>query len=145
MIRAEVEVEIDRPPEEVFDFWADMRNDHEWHPSSVGTVEMTTPDPVGLGTKFRGEYRGMGMVTEETTVFDRPHRLGRRGAARRFRVESVFTFTPTSTGGTRLRASGSVQPVGWYRLLESIMGLAMKKQLSKVMNSLKIAVESRGT
>ena len=143
MIKAEVEVEINRPPEEVFDLWADMRNDKDWHPSAVGVVEKTSPGPLGLGTTFRGEYRGMGTVTEETIAYERPHKLGRRGAAKNFRVESTFTFTPTATGGTLLKARGAVEPRGWMKLMEPLMGLMMKKQLASVMNALKQTVESR--
>jgi uncharacterized protein YndB with AHSA1/START domain len=143
MIKAAVEVEIDRPPEEVFDLWADMRNDKDWHPSAQGVVEKITPGPLGLGTTFRGEYRGMGVVTEETTAYERPRRLGRRGAAKNFRVESTFTFTPTATGGTLLKAQGSVEPKGLMRLMEPIMGMMMKKQLASVMNALKHTAEAR--
>lgn len=143
MIKAEVELEINRPPEEVFDLWADMRNDKDWHPSAQGVVEKTSPGPLGVGTTFRGEYRGMGVVTEETTEYERPRKLGRRGVAKNFQVESTFTFTPTATGGTLLKAKGSVAPMGVMRLMEPIMGIMMKKQLASVMNTLKRTVESR--
>src|SRR6266508_4852976 len=143
MITAEVEVEINRPPEEVFDLWADMRNDKDWHPSAQGIVEKTSPGPLGLGTIFRGKYRGMGVVSEETTIYERPRKLGRRGMAKNFRVESTFTFTPTATGGTQLKAQGTVEPLGWMRLMEPIMGRMMKKQLAAVMNALKQTAESR--
>ncbi|MCI0555106.1 MAG: SRPBCC family protein [Anaerolineae bacterium] len=143
MIRAEVEVEINRPPEEVFDLWADMRNDKDWHPSALGVVEKTSPGPLGIGTTFRGEYRGTGVVTEETTAYERPHKLGRRGVTKNFRVESTFTFTPTAAGGTLLKARGSVEPIGWMKLMEPLMGLMRMKQLASVMNALKHTVESR--
>ena len=42
MITAEAEFQIDRPPEQVFDFWADVRNENEWNPGSQGW-EQTRP------------------------------------------------------------------------------------------------------
>ena len=61
MVRVRLELDIDRPIEEAFDLWADMRNDLRWH-AQAKRVEKTSPGPVGPGTTFGAEYQGMGPM-----------------------------------------------------------------------------------
>lgn len=147
MVKARVEIEINRPIEEVFDLWADMRNDQAWHPMAQGKAEMVTPGPLGVGTVFKGTYKRMGEVTEKTVAYERPTKLSRQGSARNFRMESNFILEKVSGDRTRLVASGSVTPLGLMKLMTPLMALMMPKQLYKVMYQLKVTAEktSRNT
>jgi len=55
MLESRGAVRIEQPPEVVFDYLADMRNEPKWLPGAAA-VEQTTPGAVGLGTIFAGRY-----------------------------------------------------------------------------------------
>ena len=59
MVPIEGEIVIKRPLEEVFDFVADERNEPRYNPQ-MRRVELVTPGPIGLGTRFRVEMTRMG-------------------------------------------------------------------------------------
>jgi hypothetical protein len=48
----ELSEEIERPPEEVFEFVADFRNDVQWGQRFIEEVRQTSEGPLGVGTKF---------------------------------------------------------------------------------------------
>ena len=106
MIRTKTQFTVRRPAAEVFDFWTDVRNELSYNPSAV-RVEKTTAGPVGLGTAWAGEYRGMGALTLSVVEYDRPRRVARQGRAKAFDFASFLTFEPTATG-TRVIAEGEL-------------------------------------
>jgi hypothetical protein len=76
MTRVTLELEIARSPEDVFDAWADLRQDMRWHPQAV-RVEQTSPAPLGRGSIFAAEYTGMGRMAVEVTQYSKPDRFVR--------------------------------------------------------------------
>jgi Polyketide cyclase / dehydrase and lipid transport len=77
VIRIEGEIVIERPVDEVFDFVADARNEPRYNPRML-RAEKLTPGPVGLGTRFRDEFKSVGRpaeVTIEVVGYERPRRL----------------------------------------------------------------------
>jgi uncharacterized protein YndB with AHSA1/START domain len=128
MIHAESTVQIARPVEAVFDFLADARNEPTWLPGAR-TVALQTPEPIGPGTRFAGEYAGAGAVALELVTFERPTRLTIRAIARIVRFDDAITLTPED-GGTRLRAVMDAQPRGPMRLLGPLMGRTMRRQFA---------------
>lgn len=54
-----VAVVISRPRDEVFAFVADARNRPRWD-DSVDSEELTSPEPIGVGTTVRTKLRSMG-------------------------------------------------------------------------------------
>jgi polyketide cyclase/dehydrase/lipid transport protein len=72
------EITINRPVEAVFDAVADERTEPRYNPR-IRNVELLTPEPPGVGTRFRAEGVTSGRATPMTiqyTCYDRPHRLG---------------------------------------------------------------------
>ncbi len=63
MINAAVDLHIAKLVEEVFDRFADGRNDTHWNPGTKGAVEKITSGPVGVGRQYRGDYSGFGTFT----------------------------------------------------------------------------------
>jgi len=53
-------IEIAASAEKVFDFVVDVRNEPQWNPQLL-QAEMLTPEPMGVGTRFRVRFgRGVG-------------------------------------------------------------------------------------
>ena len=53
-------IRIEAPPERVFDTVADSRLEPSFNPAMT-TVELLTPEPIGLGTRFRARMANAGM------------------------------------------------------------------------------------
>jgi carbon monoxide dehydrogenase subunit G len=139
MTRVRLELEIARPPEDVFDAWADLRQDMRWHPQAV-RVEQTSPGPLGRGSTFAAEYKGMGPMELEVTEYERPRAVARHGRAKSFDFASRVLLAPTDPG-TRLAFEGEVAFRGPFRLLAPLMGPMMRKQANATLTAFKRALE----
>jgi uncharacterized protein YndB with AHSA1/START domain len=76
--QVEGEIVIGRPVEEVFDYVADERHEPNFN-ARKSRVELLTPEPIGVGSRFGVEMTMMRPVfklTVEFTAFDRPRLLG---------------------------------------------------------------------
>lgn len=59
MFTQQVSVLISRPAKDVFEFIEDARNRPRWD-ESVDSEELTSPEPIGVGTTVRTTLRSMG-------------------------------------------------------------------------------------
>jgi polyketide cyclase/dehydrase/lipid transport protein len=89
----QVAILISRPPDEVFASVADARNRPLWD-DSVDSEELTSPEPIGVGTTVRTRFRSMGKDYEYTwrIVEHEPH------ADRPSRACQAPSPPPSSTG-----------------------------------------------
>jgi carbon monoxide dehydrogenase subunit G len=98
-LRVSRKLDVPYPPEEVFDFLADLRNEKLWHPD-VESVELETDGPIGTGTKFSSRYRRLGTIEFELMEVLRPRRLVVRATGA---TKAVYeTRLEERNGGTRL-------------------------------------------
>ncbi|HEY8407571.1 MAG TPA: hypothetical protein VIK66_06310 [Gaiellaceae bacterium] len=73
---------IRRPVEEVFDYVADERNEPNFN-ARIFRVQLLTPEPIGVGSRFGIEMTMMRRVfdmTVESTALERPRLLGSTSA-----------------------------------------------------------------
>lgn len=141
MIHTEAEVHIERPADAVFAFLADARNEPQWLPGATRVVKLTD-GPVGLGTRFEGDYARAGTVQVELVAFERPRRLTFRANSKMVRFDDAAELTPDGSG-TRLRAVMDAQPQGVMRLMGPMMGRVMRKQFTANWLELKRALEAQ--
>ncbi|MEZ5843358.1 MAG: SRPBCC family protein [Hyphomicrobiaceae bacterium] len=126
-MRVEVETRIDAPWTEVFAVVTDVR---AW-PSrlpAIGQVEVLTPGPVRVGTRFRETRRVFGRsATEEMTVVElvAPSRfvLGAENHGTRYRVE--HTLADTGDRRTHLAVAFSGEPLTFGARLFAPLGWLM--------------------
>ena len=109
-------VRIAASPERVFDTVADSRNEPSFN-TAMTEVELLTPEPVGLGTRFRARMGNAGMdMLVELTEFDRPHRLSSLTTSSMMETSGTLTFT-TDADATLMVWDWQVRPKGWVRML----------------------------
>lgn len=107
----ELETRIERAPEAVFDFFADLRRMPEWAP---GLLEQRVDGdgPVGAGTTGT-EVRRVGRRTATSrwtiTEFERPRGFTMAFAAGTVSGEGRFRFEPAGDGATRVRVAGEAR------------------------------------
>jgi hypothetical protein len=74
MTVSENQITVACTPEELFDYWVDLRNELEWNPTAV-SMEKVTEGPIGVGTRFLARWKGAPSATEVTCLeFERPRR-----------------------------------------------------------------------
>lgn len=141
MAKIEGQILIGRPAEEVFDFVADSRNEPSFNPAMAG-VELLTPLPIGLGTRFRARMGRAGMqMLVELTDFDRPHRLGSRTTSSMMETSGALTFAADGDG-TVMRWDWQVRPKGWVRMLGPLFGPLGGRMERRIWTRLKRCLEN---
>jgi hypothetical protein len=144
MIRIEGEIVINRPVDEVFDFVADARNEPLYNPRMV-RAEKLTPGPIGLGTRFRDEFRSMGRPTDitiEIIGYERPWRLTDSIHMSTMDIRGGLTFDPVPAG-TRMRWAWDLLPRGVFKLITPIVARIGRRQEQRIWGDLKRVMEAR--
>jgi uncharacterized protein YndB with AHSA1/START domain len=138
-----VEVLISRPPDEVFAFVEDARNRPRWD-ESVENEELTSPEPIGVGTTVRTRLRSMGREYEytwEVVEHEPPSRMTIESTSGPFPTTLAFRLTPQD-GGTSVAFSVTGRPSGMLRLLEPLIARNTEKNLSRAFPRLRQILES---
>ena len=134
-------VQIDRSPEEVFDYLVDLRNELEWNPD-VQSMAKITDDPIGVGTKFLAKWKQSKLIEVECIRFERPYRWAYSNGGP---LTVVFDITLTPQGNATLLASRfDVRPRGLMRLFFPIVLRQLKRAEAQNMAHIKNALEKRG-
>jgi uncharacterized protein YndB with AHSA1/START domain len=99
MPSAERTIVIDRPPDQVFAFFADPANDRAWRQH---VKEIAARGPAGVGATIHQVVEGPGgrgiAADIEVTAFDPPSRYAFRVIAGPARPIGDFRFAPSGTG-----------------------------------------------
>lgn len=146
MVHIEGEIVIKRPPEAVFDFVADERNEPRFNPQ-MRRAEQISPGPIGLGTRFRAEVTSRGRPLEmviEFTAFERPRRLSSSTRMSTMDIRGTLTFDPVPEG-TRMRWHWELAPRGLVGLLTPLVARMGRRQEEAIWAGLKRCLEEQGT
>jgi carbon monoxide dehydrogenase subunit G len=137
------EVQIARPPDEVFAFVADARNRPLWD-ESVDTEELTSPEPIGVGSTVRTRLRSMGrdyVLTWKIAEHEPPRRQTIEGTSGPFATTLEYRLRPQS-GGTLVEFSVTGRPTGMLRLLQPLIARNTQKNLERSFPRLKQVLET---
>ena len=145
MFTRSVAIVIARPVEEVFDFVSDARNRPLWD-DSVDSEELTSPEPIGMGSTVRTRMRSMGrdyQLDWEIVQHEPPNRQ---------RIESTSGPFPTTleydlaegTDGTRLLFSVTGRPAGALKLMQPLIARNTQRNLDRGFARLKELLERGG-
>jgi carbon monoxide dehydrogenase subunit G len=143
MFTRKVELVIDRPPAEVFPFIADARNRPRWD-DSVDSEELTSPEPIGVGSTVRTKLTSMGREYEytwEITEHQPPTRQRIESTSGAFSTSLAYDLEP-SNSGTRLRFEITGRPGGALRLMQPLIARNTQKNLDAAFPRLKQLLES---
>jgi uncharacterized membrane protein len=132
-------IEIARSAEDVFDYWVDLAREPEWNPKAR-QVEKLTDGPVGLGTRFEGEYLKGDTMTIEYVRFERPLAWATVGRSPRLDVKGEGRISDREDG-VRLVMRMELSPKGALRLLLPILGGFMRRQQERNLAAIKHALE----
>ena len=136
-------VRIVAPIEQVFDAAADSRNEPSFNPA-MASVELLTPLPIGLGTRFRVRMGKAGTeMLVELTEFERPRRLGSRTTSSMMETSGALTFVVESEG-TVMGWDWQLRPKEWLRMLGPLFGPLGGHMERSIWTGLKHQLETNG-
>lgn len=94
-------IQVDRPPEDVFAYLADLSRHGEWQ-SQIQEITVLTEDPTSVGSRARERrklpHKPVVTATYEITEFEPPRQAGFRGIDGPVRVVGRATVEPVGNG-----------------------------------------------
>ena len=137
------DVDIARPPHEVFAAVSDPARLSEWQPLVV-RVEQLQDGPLRQGSRLREVRRVRGKELEqivEVAEFEPPKRFGLRVVEGPLPVHGDLVLSPGPEGGTRLDVHAFGHARGAMRLLEPLLTLGIKREFRRQYRRLKELLE----
>jgi carbon monoxide dehydrogenase subunit G len=138
-----VAVLVSRPLDDVFAFVEDARNRPRWD-DSVESEELTSPEPIGVGTTVRTKLRSMGREYEytwEVVEHQPPNRMTIESTSDPFPTTLAYELGGRG-GETAVEFSVAGRPTGLLRLLEPLIARNTQKNLDPGFARLKQALET---
>ena len=137
-------VAIARPLDEVFAFVADARNRPQLD-DSVESEELTSLEPIGVGSTVRTRLRSMGRDYEYTwqvVEHEPPSRQTIESTSGPFGTTLVYELADTPDG-TSVRFSVTGRPTGLLRLMQPLIARRTQQNLDEGFARLKEVLERR--
>ena len=144
MITVELQIEIEAPPETVFDLLADHTKIPLWDPHMI-EAKLTTEGPIVKGSKgiTIGEFRGKRVESDiYYDAYDRPKWVSGGATSRQVNARQSCEFIPIEKG-TKLNWRMEAEFKGFMRLLEPFMKSTLIKQRKETMDALKTYIISK--
>ena len=143
-MRAETTITIARPPGEVFDYIADVRNDPSWH-TDVLEVHSST-DVVGPGTVFNVKVKPSMGVSEGTMTVTRlePGKLIEYRGQMGKMAPTVIHICEQEGSGTRVIRRVELDPPGIMRVISPMIRRMIAKDNAGFLANLKRILEASG-
>jgi carbon monoxide dehydrogenase subunit G len=143
VFKKSVAVHISRPQDEVFAFVADARNRPLWD-ESVDTEELTSPEPIGVGSTVRTGLRSMGrdyVLTWEIVEHEPPSRQTIQSTSGPFATTLAYQLS-AQDGGTLVEFSVTGRPTGMLFLLQPLIARNTQRNLDRGFPRLKHVLET---
>lgn len=132
-------VRISKPPEVVFDYISDMRNELKWNPD-VMFMQIISKGPVAAGTRFRAKWHMSDTLNVDITRYERPYNVTFQNGGP-LEVKLGLKLAPKGSG-TEMESHFIVTPHGFLRAIFPILKGKLKSQEEENMINLKKAMES---
>jgi uncharacterized protein YndB with AHSA1/START domain len=132
-------VDVARPPEVVFDYVTDISNEFEWNPKTK-RVEKLTDGPIGLRTRYEGEWIKGDPMLVEYVGFDRPTTWRSEGRSKRLTAVSESHVMKTAEG-THLVIGTELAPKGALRLVAPLLRSVMRRREDRNLLAIKARLE----
>ncbi len=142
MATYEKSIFINRPPQEVWDFFSNPANAPQW--STTESAEWTSEGPPGVGSTQRSVGKFLGRNVESTSeiiAWDPPNEHGYKSTSGPFPWEFTIRLEPKENG-TQLNGRGTAEIGGFFKIAEGLAVKQVAKQLDANFEALKLVVEA---
>jgi hypothetical protein len=139
--RAEV---LPHPVERVFAAAADPFTQLEWDAVTLRRVERLTEGGLGPGARYRGTFKGLGVVDYEISAYEPDRRFTHVARIPMGELEHDFVFEAVD-GGTRLHQAGRLRPTLLGRLGAPVMRRMLEHRFRTIATELDRYLRRDGT
>lgn len=135
----ESEVDIKRPPDQVFDYCSDPGREPEWNPM-MKSSEKITGSPSGVGARYATEFvKGPRMVME-CVGYERPSAWSMIGNSSALKAGGGGRVLPAADG-SHLIMRMELEPHGLLMLAAPLLRRRMKPMLKRDLANIKSILE----
>jgi uncharacterized protein YndB with AHSA1/START domain len=133
MITVNVDIDIDRPPLEVWSFLSDASNNTKWQ-GGMRRCEWTSSPPIALGSTYEQEATFMGRTVHsvfEVTDYRPPRSITITSTEGTFPIEVTRSVDPLDDASCRVRARVQGGPTGSGRFFDPLTQLLVKRSVKR--------------
>ena len=144
MIEVVETIQVDRPPDEVFGFWADWTNNPTWQ-NGMRSCTWTSEPPLQLGSTYdqQASFLGRPIVSSFEVVEYEPGAMIRiRTTAGTMPLDITRRVSPGPNGGSTLTATIRGNPGGPMRLLNPLTRRMVARNVHRDYQRLKELLET---
>jgi len=138
MIKVQIQMEIEAPPETVFDLLADHTKHPLWDPNMI-EAKLNTEGPIISGSTgiTIGEFRGKRVESDiYYDAYDRPKWVSGGASSGMVKGKQTCEFIPIEKG-TKINWSFEAKFQGFMRFLEPFMKSTLIKQRKETLEALR--------
>jgi uncharacterized protein YndB with AHSA1/START domain len=142
MGKIERTIVIDRPIHEVFRFVHEPPKDASWQTTLIESTQIDE-GPLGVGTQVRERRRFLGIqveMTKEITEYEPPRKSAFKYVAGGAPMSGEYQLEALD-GGTRLTATGYVEPRGFFQWADPLFTSMAGRELEASLGHLKDLLE----
>jgi carbon monoxide dehydrogenase subunit G len=146
VIHIEVDLDIGRPPKEVFEYLEEVENNTEWL-SGMRSSRWTSPPPVGAGSTYEqvSQFLGREIHTSFEVTRHQAGRLvtieSREGSS--FPIKVTRMVRPNGDGGSHVTEIVDGDARGFYSVASPLLKRMVERTIRRDYGKLKQLLESR--
>ena len=140
-----VELEIDRPPEVVWEYMENAEHNPEWL-SNMQSARWTSEPPIAVGSRYEQVARFLGKEVRtsfEVTALDPGRSItisSLPGSS--FPIEITRQVEPLGDGRSRVRELAGGDSSGFYRVAEPLLRAIVARNITRAYRRLKQLLET---
>jgi uncharacterized protein YndB with AHSA1/START domain len=137
------EVDIERSPEDVFDYCSDLRHEPEWNPM-MRRSDKLTDGAIGVGTRYATEFVKAPSMVMECVRYERPTTWSMVGQSKALTAGGGGHVKPTPYGA-HLVMRMELEPRGPLKLAAPLIRRRMQPMFQRDLYNIKDRLEDNGT
>jgi hypothetical protein len=130
-LRIEEHAVIPRPRGEVFATAADPFRQLEWDPVTLRRVEQLSDGPLAVGARYRGTFRGFGVLDYEFVEYEPDRRFAHLARLPMGELRHTFEFGD-GPDGTTLTQVGELRPNLMGTVASPLMGRILRRRFQVI-------------
>jgi len=147
MIEVRVSIDVEQPPDEVFEYWAEWSNNPSWQ-TGMESCTWTSEPPLQLGSTYdqRASFLGRPIISSfEVVEFEPGTKLRIKTTKSTLPLDITRKVSPGPDGGTTLNATIRGEPTGLMRLFNPLAQRMVERNINKDYERLREYFAGAGT
>ena len=144
MLVLAIEIDIDRPPTEVFSYLENAENNPKWV-VDMRSCRWLTPPPIVVGSRYEQTTEFLHQVTRSSyeVVAHQPGRMMAVATRHPFPITATRTVDPDGEHGSHVKEVIQADPSGFYRIEAPLLKPIFARNMQRDYRNLKMILEGQ--